>query len=1072
MFETRSAQVSSAAALTRTSGRGRMSLGGAARLAVATLAGAFALALALAGGAAPAQADLLGSGGLGLPVGPASSLNEVFNGSAASELGALACGAGTTVAGGTSGVPGVGSLTGSLAPVICALQILGYAYRTTLVEPDGTQIVRYTHALVGIPTPIDVDGDGLPDFVGTLSPTLALNGISLSVRRLGFAAAGKVSVEAVVFDPASPDTYIGLGEDGTAAGTATSWSTTIKALSITGGTVDLGLGVTSSGAPGTLGLLGEEFSGADPDTPTGVDRGDVLFSPVPASLTTEIKLSQGRQEALLTTPTPTTATAHVNLLSAGEEQDIDATVDQLPSSVDIVHQTLDGHQTATYTASAPIASLSVAYHDHVGSTLVSAAELDATGVPAGLSVDQFGERTSVTVASGSIGSIEARYGYGTDIPAPGAGTGPYLAFHRTSTVAFTAGLRLTHLESASVDPSGPYVGDLVLADPLASLPLSAEDDVSGITLSGSLSNLPSHTTVTVDTGAGTVTFDGHGTGIAEIALHAVSTRGAFFSRASRIDATIDGIPALETISLHQAAGALTANASAPIGQISLLASDGSGPPAGSGSIASYVDTPSQYAAFVRLSGLESISFSGDPLAGQIQTTAPQTLNLNADTSLGDVTGQIDQLPSSVTFSMAPSGSDQIVDVQTGGPISQITLHGTGMSGLPLSATNFDVELDTLPQHVTVTIPGTGSSAPLSVDPHGAHLGHLLANLYKSTPPPFTPASDQLLFYNAQTSQIGVSLNKVGAFSVTESASPLHLSYDISSDPLSVEVTLADGTYVNAGISNPSAATLDYDPNFEGAAGVRGLTYDAAAPISEISLETDAGGGYITAQIFDIPEHLRVCLDAKGGGPCLTCPGPVSGLDYPCFQPTIPGDFGDGENTYAFPNPKLAFEFLPANLDPATGFLEPPTSGVDVDATICPDQPSKASCLSGSGKPEKIVVGNLNFDNVEAQFGTADQTAYFSLNTMLTPITGSVALTDAGDSSPDLVLAPTGGLAADEFIFAMHWGLSLNPLATYCEHRLEITNPFTLDVNVPLLGLVNVGGFVANFVGADGDGCGI
>ena len=639
------------------------------------LLAALALAFAVsASQAAPAHAF----------VGPASSLDSAFSTSPTALVNALACPAVTAAATTTSDIPGVGVVTDQLKNVVCALNILGYAYRTTYIPANGQPVVRYTRAIALVPTLLDVDGNLLPDFSANVTPSLALNGLTLSINRLLFPATAKVKIEAVLLNPLQPDTYLGLGEDGTAMGTASSWSALVTFFGLSSTTTDLGLSLRANNPPAKLGVIGEIFSGENADQPVKVDAASMLFSPF-SNPTTRVRLSAGRQQAIVTNAAPTKLEAHVDVIRPGNHKAIDATADKLPATVDLVHSTQGSNENVTYAAGAPITSLNVHYREREGSSIKTAARLDATNVPAHLTYDQKDAVTTIAAPSGSFGSIEARFANGRDVPDPGAGDGPYASFHRESATKLTGGLRLKNLKSVAIDQSGPYAGRLIFAAPLGPLAFSAKDDVKGLTLTGGLSDLPLDTEVVVDPDNGAVVFNGHGQGISQIVLKATKTT-PFFPKVKRIDATVTGIPALETINFKQQDGSVKVAASDPPQTISLLASDGADAPDVQGSYAWFEDTTTRYRAFVRLSGLKAIAFSPEPVGGSIDTAAPQVLNLHAEKGGVTVDGFIDKLPSHVEFTVP---GDR-VHIENNGAIDHLKLQA---KGLPASAKFKNAKVD-------------------------------------------------------------------------------------------------------------------------------------------------------------------------------------------------------------------------------------------------------------------------------------------------------------------------------------------------------------------------------------------
>jgi hypothetical protein len=989
-------------------------------------------AIAVGGTVVPARA--VAGAGLGLPdlgLSPPGSLSAAFNNSSTSWAKALACPVAQQVDG----------VVPQLSSVVCALNVLGYAIRTTYIKPDGTKLVRYASALVGIPRTISVDGTGLPDFIVEVLPTLAPLGVNVSVTRLlTFPASAKVSVEVVVVDPAASNTYVGVGEDGTTSGTATVWSLGIGVLGLSTSGVDLGVTMRGIGLPSSAGLLGEEFSGPNPDSPTNVSRGDVQFTPAVSAVATEIKLGQTSQEVAVTSSAPTLVKANVQLISPGDEKDVDATIDRLPVSVDIVHQAQTDGDTITYLANATINSLTASYRDTAGSQVTTAAEIDATGVPTQLTFEQNGATTTMSAAPGVIGSVEARYGQGTGLPAPGAGTGPYVAFHRLSTSMFTAGVRILDLQSLSVDAAGPYTADLVLGEGAGQLPFSAEDDVSGITANGTLSNLPAHTTVTIDLSGGTLTFDGHGTGIQEIDLKATDGHGAFFARASRIDATVVGIAANETINFLQGDGALTVSATPAITSISLLASDGSGPPNVSGPYASYIDIPSSYQAYVHLDGISSVSFAGDPLSGTLDTTAPQTLKFLAETSFGTASGTIADLPSHLSFAVTPgTDSSEVVDFQASAPIDTITLDATGLP-LPLHGTNLHAEIDNLPSHMTLTLPADGGTVALST--YGDHIGHVLAQVWDANGPiekvPATaPAGEQGLIYIQQDNQLTVDLRQVGPFSATESTTPFNLQYDISSESLYYQVNvqtcvlitdICTGPYILGTISNPEPASISLTPDGGNLVGdyhvnPNSPNFTGDGQINSISFTTNAGtaNGFFNGTLTNVPANLHICAQAGSGTTCV--------------PPFVPTTFDDGQGDPSnLPDPSVALEFVPTDLN---GHV--PANPLTLNGVFCPDTGVTADCAANT----RFVVTDLAFNTLDMAFASRGDDCSLSVycgdgwlafNTNNQPLSGDVKYFSGSDTSPELEYEATtqgSGISADNFFlyFFLNTGDGL-PDTTY------------------------------------------
>jgi hypothetical protein len=989
-----------------------------------------ALAIGLGGGAAvaaPAQANI--------GVGPASSLKDAFDNSPPDLAQALLCPTISAVGGATASIPGVGTITNQLSSIVCAVNILGYAYRTTYLPPNGPPIVRYHRATALIPAPLDVDGNGSTDFTGTMTASLALAGVGLTISRFGFPADAKVSIEAVLLNPTAPDSYVGFGEDGTKAGTAGSWTGNIGFFGFSANTVDLGLRIAAGARPASLGILGEAFSGSDPDNPQSISRGNVGFTPMPQNVTTEVRLSEGRQQAIVTTGVASKVNAHVDVIRPGTTKDVDLTIDQLPSSVDVVHQTASGHETTTYTANAPINKVSAAYHERQGSSIVTAAALDATAVPTQLAVDQFDGKTSVGASSGAFGSVEARFAKGGDVPAIGAGTGPYVAFHRFTSSKLEGGLRLTNLKSVAFDASGPYSGRLIFSQPLPSVPLSAKDDVSGISATGSLTGLPLDTEVTADMPNGVVTFNGHGQGITQIALSARKTSGVFFTKASRIDATIDNLPAANTFNIKQVDGQVSAAATNPIGSISVLASDGSDAPSVSGPAAWYEDTATRYRGFVRIDKLKGLSFSGSPFSGTIETGAPQVLALHGEVGTLKLDGAIDKLPAKITFSMSDTaGGGKVIDYNSYGQnVGLITLQGDGVPS-PVGGGGFlRARVEDLPSHLTATIPANGGK--IVFDTHGTYIKRIYAKLWGNEDPGDTVAGRQSLSYSESGQWIVADIHNIGNFEIIPGSAPLYVSYDISSEPLDIGVDM-DHKYISATISNPQPASINLDASL----GVRGLyQVNAAGPnfrgdgsIDQIDIESNANGGFLEAHLKDVPAKIFFCMQNFSGTLCKPSWIPLS------VQ-------ADGDN-YQVPVPDFAFQLMPTTLQGAI-----PANRMTLDARICDSTQDPTTCRDNGAKKSRVVVSGLRFNTLEAAFGSEDDGCTVACGRLFGAfssagqhLNGRIATYEDGEDDPQIAVNmpdPASFLAVDKkIVFLAYDAVSFDPLDTFSSGTISCGSP--------------------------------
>jgi hypothetical protein len=945
-----------------------VSLPGRSAAAAGPVAAAPVAAVAPVTASAPAVAPAA------LPVGSSTGLSDAFGNSALSLLQNLLCPVVTGVADATHPVPVVGPIVDALPAIICSIGVLGYVYKTTYIPASGPPVVRYTKALVGVPTLLDVDGAGLlPDFYGTLTANLPPNGLNLQIQRqLGFPINAKVSIEAIALLPTSgTPTFVGFGEDGTTGGTAGRWVAKASILGISASTIDLGLDLTATNPPFALATMGEMFSGDNPDAPTTTYRGNAKFAPVPAAFKTRLKMASDRQQVSVNT-TPTRLDAKVDILTPGNhEQNITAAVDQVPSSIDVVHSSGPGDSsTVTYDASAPIAKVEGAYRDKVGGNIQTAAALDAWGVPAHIRFDQTGENTFVgATQGGKFDRIQARFAKSGDVGALDPSTSAFAKFHRTTTTAFAGSLQLNDLQSVQLDQSGPITGEVKFATAPALIPITVDDDVTTVHLDGFLKGLPADTTISIDSDAGEIVFDGHGTGIQEIFLHGTKST-PFFARAKRVDVDVKDLPAVMTVDYAQTNGGVTFTASGNgIGSVELLASNGAGIPATpAGDYASYEDTPTLYRAYARILGIKEVSFSADPMSGTIKTTSPQVMNLYAN--LADAThnlkvnSTIDKVPSWIDFSMdQPTNKTTVLEYDSHGQnIDQVTADATGLynladgTALPLGIDTLHAQVEDIPSHMrAVFSSANGTSftfAPRGQNdqPNNQKIGRILLQLYPSANGPHNSiAGHQTAYGNLQTGRFTADIHDIGDTFFQITTAGQNMGYSIASDPLDYEFVQADGKYLKGQISNPTPATINLDMTNKVHVHYRAKT---DTQIDSITLKTDMAGGYIDVNLQNIAPDVDVCF---------------SGDNKACKPSFVPNTFGG----FSMPPALLDFSLIPSNLAGAAW----PTR-FRVDGTYCFDESDAATCLDGSNKKSRLVISNLRFGKVQvgAGFQSFDCTA--------------------------------------------------------------------------------------------------
>jgi hypothetical protein len=601
---------------------------------------------------------------------------------------------------------------------------------------------------------------------------------------------------------------------------------------------------------------------------------------VPDTFTARIVAGSSQQEVHVAS-TPTTLTADVDVLQGTRAQNVHAVVDQLPSTIDVVHSTVDGNDSTTYDANAAIAKVTGTYHDTVAGNVKTAAALDAWGIPQHLSFVQAGNKTTVDAGSGKIDRIQARFASGSEVNPLDPGTAPFARYHRTTSDNFTAALQVSDFKSVSIDQGPPLSGRLVFATAPGYFPFTAADDVTSTHVAGHLSNLPADTSVTVDVDNGQVVFDGHGTGIHEIAVSATRPT-PFFTKAKRLDLTVNDLPALVTIGFKPDGSSLKFTPSQPIGSVSLLASDGSNAPVVSGDYASYEDTPTDYRLFLQMVSVGEITFDTAPvLTATLNTGTRQTMKLfahladNAATYDRTINGTIDKLPTQITVTadldnghLNYTGSDTIDDI-----------HVTAQDALAnffARANKLDLDIAGLPASNTIDFKPDFSTVKFTPSSPIGSVSLLASN---GAGAPATNDTDHYASYEDTPSLYRVFAKIRGISGLEFSADPM--SGTIKTDQQRVMhllAHLADGTHnlnvtgtidkvpaqIDFSLDQPSnsSTVLEYDSHGQtidhvtvDATGLYNLADGTALPLGIDTLH---------AAVDDIPDHMRAVFSSLNG----------------------------------------------------------------------------------------------------------------------------------------------------------------------------------------------------------------
>jgi hypothetical protein len=537
-----------------------------------------------------------------------------------------------------------GNLPGG-APVsqaLCAIPALDYQYVTRLKKPGGGEIVRRHTALINVPTPLNVDGDLLPDVIATIH-VVSLSTFTLRIDRLltEFGTT-PVKIEAAVDDPtagALPRQHINVGYDARESRAPTSWKVTATlpddgsdALT----TLNLVNDVTGAGsAITTLGGLFDGDALARKD-PLG---GAIRYAPVPAQATLGVTLGS-HMEVRAGASVPVGAQASAEIVDGAREQRIGANIASLPQQVKVrLEEPHANERIVTYTGSAIVPSLDATYTDSVGGTLATKVVAKATGLPTGMVLHQTGARAATFAATGgTLGSVEV--GYANGEPRLLNVAHPYARVFDDGTLASYAG-RVDALRSASFDATTKIVGELVLG-PGARKPLRALVDLpGGRHVDGVVSNLPRHLKVLYDADGGVIDYDAFGETIEDITLDAEQA-APFFGRVRRIHGRIELLPPQATVNIKPDGGGMRLDTTNPIGKAEVALTDGTAavPSLAAGRAGVVMkDVPSEFSLFGRLFNVKAASV----------TTAGADLDATLDTGPLPNGGGLQDLDLDVTF---------------------------------------------------------------------------------------------------------------------------------------------------------------------------------------------------------------------------------------------------------------------------------------------------------------------------------------------------------------------------------------------------------------------------------------
>lgn len=506
-----------------------------------------------------------------------------------------------------------------LDAVGCALGAADVEVLTQFRRPDGTMLVRRFHTLLGVPALVNADTDLLPDLVVT--PTVRnLHEFAARIERPTYEIGQlPVSVELVVNDPTAggslPRDRIHLGYDARDTRAPRLFRSVITLGEETNGDPRVQLENTAGygvNTPAALTVVGGLFDGES------LDRSDPLgcrltYTPMPPTSTVDLGIGD-RYRVGLGASQPVALDAEVEMVTGANEKRATAHLDPLPQSVEAsyVPGATDDQRTVTVTSTATVADVDLGYRETEGGVPQLGAVVHATDLPTQVTVEQSGARAGSVDTNGAFGSVEV--GLADGDPVLGTADGPYLKLVDDGTHSSVAA-RIDGLRRASVDATDTIVADLQVT-PAGRKPVAIDVDRPGLTVTGSVADLPEHLTLEADLDGPVVSYDGHGQGLDDLVVEAVAD-DPLFARATHLRAHATDIPAafvFEVRKRHQEPtpgvvllDGVEVTSSAPIGTVEFEADDGGASvlPADAG--ATYVDTPARFAIGARVADFERVS---------------------------------------------------------------------------------------------------------------------------------------------------------------------------------------------------------------------------------------------------------------------------------------------------------------------------------------------------------------------------------------------------------------------------------------------------------------------------------
>jgi hypothetical protein len=447
--------------------------------------------------------------------------------------------------------------------------------------------------------------------------------------------------------------------------------------------------------------------------------------------------------------------------------------------------------------------------------------------------------------------------------------------------------RLRGLTYAQVDATGPYHAELKSST--QPLHVRVTDTDAARAFDATVQDLPAHLELTVDPVNGKVVENGFGQGIAAINVDAISAT-PFFARARHLNAQLSGIPADFVLTFAQAPGAFSATLNHGIGKIVASVDDAMHTVAlpGTDSGLAYVDTPSAFAAKVKVFGLSSVAFSSDPTTVSVQTTGGHRFDATAELDVPvdgspnlklAATATIKDLPSSVSVSLPKNGAFQHVTYSASAPIDQLTVNVSSPTAFFQDATtggavkHIYADLHGIPDNFDLVFAQIGDITTMSMDHPVDQIDFAVDDGVHVVGVPSTlagPVDSGVTFHDVpgelaaagriyglksivfQSDPASVDVETAGGH-IFDADVRMSQTIDNSGNPLALQAEIDQlPAHVSVAITEGNGTTIDYDGHGQTIGRIEAQAY---GPLFF------AQSHYIYGKITDVPTKLQIVAGA-------------------------------------------------------------------------------------------------------------------------------------------------------------------------------------------------------------------